>query len=208
MRVTFDSGGLRLEGDWSAPAEPLAAAVVCHPHPQYGGDMDNAVVCTVATVLQQAGVATLRFNFRGVGGSQGTYGGGAGEIEDARAAAAYVMARTGLAAVTLAGYSFGAMVALRLGADWAAAERLIAVAPPLSFFDLAALAHCERPKLFVVGDRDAYCGVRELDEQLAGVAAPTMQRIIPGADHFFVGHGSEIAAAVRSFLDATVTDAR
>jgi len=199
MHVTFPSGALTLEGDLTLPTGATRAAVVCHPHPQYGGDMDDSVVCAVARVLEEAGHATLRFNFRGVGASGGCYTGGVGEAEDARAAVAYVSERCGVRSVTLAGYSFGAMVALAAGVRLPAVDRLIAVAPPLAFFDLAALADCTKEKAFIVGDGDQYCGVAQLVQQLAGVAAPKAQRIIPGADHFFFGHEAALIDALRSF---------
>jgi alpha/beta superfamily hydrolase len=103
-------------------------------------------------------------------------------------------------AVTLAGYSFGAMVALQAGVRLPAVDRLIAVAPPLAFFDLAGLVACTKDKLFIVGDTDQYCGVAQLAQQLARVAEPKIQRIVSGADHFFVGHEAALIDAVRSFV--------
>ena len=199
MRVTFSSGPLRLEGHLTLPAAATRGAVVCHPHPQYGGDMDNSVVIALARVLADTGHATLRFNFRGVGASDGSYAGGIGEAEDAYAAVSYVGERAGVQAVTLAGYSFGAMVALHAGVCLPAVDRLIAVAPPLSFFDLTGLAACTKDKLFIVGDADQYCGMAQLAQQLAHVAEPKTQRIISGADHSFLGHEAALIEAARSF---------
>jgi alpha/beta superfamily hydrolase len=198
MHVTFASGALTLEGDLTLPTGATRAAVICHPHPQYGGDMNNSVVRALARVLEDTGHATLRFNFRGVGASEGAYAGGVGEAQDAQAAVSCVRERAGVQAVTLAGYSFGAMVALQAGAHLPAVDRLIAVAPPLSFFDLAGLAACTKEKLFIVGDSDQYCGVAQLTQQLARVAEPKAQRIVCGADHFFFGHEAALIEAVRS----------
>jgi alpha/beta superfamily hydrolase len=198
--LTFRSDSLTLAGELSVPADSTRAAVICHPHPQYGGDMDNPIVCAVAGALQDAGYTTLRFNFRGVGGSSGEYSGGAGEADDARAAVTHLIERCGSAPVTLAGYSFGAMIALQVGAEMPPVDRLIAVAPPLAFFDLAAVAACRKPKLFVVGDRDQYCSVSQLAQQLAQVAAPQAQHIVAGADHFFAGHEHAVVDAVRAFV--------
>ena len=200
MRVTFNSGPLTLEGDLIAPANRTGGAVICHPHPQYGGDMHNPVVGAIADGAQRAGRATLRFNFRGVGASGGSYGGGVGEQEDARAAVRYLMEQAGVSRVALAGYSFGAMVALQAGAQMAEVDQLIAIAPPLSFFDLGFLATCEKPKLFIVGDRDQYCSVPQLTRELARVAQPVTHHILAGADHFFAGRETVIADAVRSFV--------
>ena len=201
MYVTFPSNSLTLEGDLTLHAGAARAAVICHPHPQYGGDMHNSVVRAVETALQQAGFTTLRFNFRGVGRSTGAYDGGAREQDDARAAVTYLQDRSSTTPVTLAGYSFGAMVALQAGDNLAAVERLIAVAPPLAFFDLAFLAGCTKPKVFIVGDHDQYCSVSELTHQLAVVAEPKTRSILAGADHFFFGFESAIGDAVGGFVE-------
>jgi alpha/beta superfamily hydrolase len=201
MRLTFQSGGLDLEGDLVLPPNCTRGAVVCHPHPQYGGDMDNTVVCAGAGALQRAGCATLRFNFRGVGASTGVYGGGVGETEDARNAVRYLRARCGGALITLAGYSFGALVGLQAGISMEEVDRLIAVAPPLAFADLAFLSQCEKEKLFIVGDRDQFCSLAKLQQALATIAEPKTLRIVPGADHFFAGHERGVADAVRAFLE-------
>lgn len=191
-----------LEGDLLITPGSARAAVVCHPHPQYGGDMHNNVVRAIAAGLAQAGYTVLRFNFRGVGGSAGTYTGGAGEVDDAQAAIRYVRERTGLSAVVLAGYSFGAMVALQAGASIAEVERIIAVAPPLGLFDLGVVASCAVEKLFVVGDEDAYCGVTALQHALAQLTGMNRLQVVPGADHFFYGHEQAVAAAVNAFVSA------
>jgi len=200
MRVTFRSGALDLEGDLLFPPGCAQAAVVCHPHPQYGGDMDNSVVCAIGRALQQAGYATLRFNFRGVGASTGVYGGGAGEIEDARNAVRYLREHGGGARITLAGYSFGALVGLQAGMAMEEVDRLIAVAPPLAFADLAFLSQCEKEKLFIVGERDQFCSPAKLREALARIAEPKTLRIVPGADHFFAGHERSVADALAELL--------
>ena len=178
MRVTFSSDDLTLEGELTLLSRAPRAAVICHPHPQYGGDMHNPVVRALESGLQQAGLSTLRFNFRGVGCSTGGYAGGSGEQDDARAAVAYLCEQCGAKGVTLAGYSFGAMVGLQAGDRLAAVDCLIAVAPPLAFFDLAGLADCSKPKLFIAGDRDQYCSVVDLARQLAGLAEPKAQCIL------------------------------
>jgi alpha/beta superfamily hydrolase len=200
MKLTFKSGALDLEGDLFSLPNCARGAVVCHPHPQYGGDMNNAVVCAVVGVLQEAGYATLRFNFRGVGTSTGVYGGGVGEIEDARNAVRYLRERSGGAAITLAGYSFGALVGLQAGMSMDEVDRLIAVAPPLAFTDLTFLSQCEKGKLFIVGDRDQFCSLTELREALVRIAGPNTLRIVPGADHFFAGRERGVADALRPFL--------
>lgn len=101
--------------------------------------------------------------------------------------------------VTLAGYSFGAMVTLQAGPSIPEADQLIAVAPPLSFFSLACVATWAHDKLFVVGDRDQYCSAADLTRQLASVAEPKSQHIVAGADHLFAGHEPALREAVQSF---------
>ena len=200
MKVTFRSGPLELEGDLVLPTDCSRATVICHPHPQYGGDMDNAVVCAVAGALQEVGYATLRFNFRGVGRSSGAYGGGVAEIDDARAAVRYVSEQTGAIGIALAGYSFGAVVALQAGATLGQVHRLIAVAPPLAFFSLDSIAQCTKEKLFIIGDHDEFCSVSKLGQELDRVSEPKRLRVLPGADHFFFGHEKAVAAAITDFV--------
>jgi len=114
--VTFPVGDITLEGLlWAPPQAPSVGAVLCHPHPLYGGEMRNNVVSALAEALQRAGVATLRFNFRGVGQSGGEHGGGEAEIEDVKAAVTYLLSRQAVKTVAVAGYSFGAIVGLRAG---------------------------------------------------------------------------------------------
>ncbi len=162
--------------------------------------MDNNVVLAVCGALQASGVATLRFNFRGAGGSEGEYANGSGEADDARAAVALLRARLDHAEITLTGYSFGAMVALLAGHDDDGISRLVAIAPPVAMFDLAFLKACNRPKLFVSGDRDQYCPLATLEAQLAGVAEPKTVVHLAGADHFFYGHEAALARAVAAFV--------
>lgn len=208
MTVTFPSGDLSLEGALVRSPGSSQAAVVCHPHPQCGGDMNNSVVRAVAGSLERAGYATLRFNFRGVGRSDGRYAGGVGEIEDARAAVRYVMESTGVSQVVLAGYSFGALVALQAGVNMPEVDRLIAVAVPLDGLDVSLLASCAKEKAFIVGDGDAFCRVAKLQEAMAHLSEPKTIRVISGADHFFYGHEQEIAAAVNAFVSAGSADQR
>jgi alpha/beta superfamily hydrolase len=165
---------------------------VCHPHPQYGGDMQSPVVVRVAEALAASGVATLRFNFGGVGASEGAYDGGRAERCDVGAAesalAAEVPAGTPLAVV---GYSFGAWVGAAAAPGLRRVRHVVAIAPPLAMLEWSSSG----PLDVVVGDRDQYCprdALARLD------AARTT--ILPGADHFLVGRENEVAAAVVAAL--------
>ncbi|MBP1684263.1 MAG: dienelactone hydrolase [Deltaproteobacteria bacterium] len=203
MFVTFPAGDLTLEGELALPAGAIRAAVVCHPHPQFGGDMDNPVVRAVAGALKRAGYATLRFNFRGVGRSRKTYEQDRGEVEDVRAAVGCVMQHTHASSVTLAGYSFGAVMALHVGIQRPEVAGLIAVALPLvALDDFNALFCCRTAKLFIVGDRDQFCDLAGLQQQFARLAEPKMLQVIAGADHFLVGHEAAVAKGVARFASA------
>ena len=175
-------------------------AVVCHPHPLYGGTMENKVVYTVARALQSAGIATLRFNFRGVGASQGSYDGGNGEIEDAAAVAESGAGRWPGRRLMLAGFSFGAFVALRLALarDAAALDtaRLITIAPPVGTFDFSTLRAPASPWLVVQGDADEVVDPRGVLAWVERLDPRPQLVVMPGVGHFFHGHLKELREAV------------
>lgn len=172
--------------------------LLCHPHPLHGGTMDNKVVTTVGRALREAGIPTLRFNFRGVGNSAGVFDGGRGETADAEAAASWCSARWPGRQPVIAGFSFGAYVALRL-AQRIRPSLLITIAPPVTSFDFSGLSPPTCPWTIVQGDAD------EVVDPLAVAAfaerlnpRPRMA-IMPGAGHFFHGRLIELRNAV---LDA------
>ena len=199
-RLRFEAGGVPLEGHLRVPEQPARAVVVCHPHPQYGGNMDNNVVVGVADALRAAGVATLRFNFRGVGGSGGRHGGGAEEVRDVEAAVAELGRRVPDVPVTLIGYSFGAAVGLRAGYRGLPGVRgLVGIAPPLAMLDMTFLADATLPVCLVAGDGDSFCGTREL-QALAARIADASVAVIEGADHFFAGDEVRVAEPVCRFV--------
>lgn len=203
--VQFRSQGLAIEGRLAVSQGARSAVVVCHPHPLYGGNMENSVVRSVVQRLQQEGVATLRFNFRGAGRSEGRYDEGNGETADARAACHYLIERSGAARLTLAGYSFGAVVGLRAGHDDGSVERLVAIAPPLGLFAVDFLGGCTKEKLFLIGDRDQYCPLDVFDRVIAGLSQPLAAERLAGADHFFSGFEDDLAERVARFVLATST---
>jgi alpha/beta superfamily hydrolase len=186
--------GITLDGRLIVPPGAGAGAVVCHPHPQYGGDMENELVVRLTHALVDAGLATLRFDFRGVGASGGRHDDGRGEVDDVRAAAALLRARLGAAQVTLVGYSFGSLMAMRAAAlEPNAVAGAIAIAPPVRMMGLEFLAGCRVPVAFVLGDRDQFCPVAALETARARFAPASIQTVIAGADHFF---GAHLAALV------------
>ncbi len=202
--VFFHAGTLKLEGMFSpAPAgqQQRPSAVICHPHPVYGGTMGNNVVMALTRALQQTGHATLRFNFRGVGRSEGRYAEGTGEIEDVRAAIAFVRQESGAgdSPTILAGYSFGSWVAANSLDGDSVVSHLILVAPPTSMFSFSALNDDkqERARHFIVGERDQYCDRAVLQEIFDRLPEPKTIRVIPRADHFFFGRDRALGEAVR-----------
>jgi alpha/beta superfamily hydrolase len=169
-------------------------AVICHPHPLYGGTMDNKVVTSVARALQECSVPTLRFNFRGVGRSAGTYDQAIGETADAAAVAAWGSVRWPGRSVIVAGFSFGGYVALRLAAQ-IAVDRLIAVAPAILRFDANATApHC--PFTIIQGDADDVVDPRALIAWASSLSPPPRLRVLPGVGHFFHGRLHDLRDAV------------
>jgi uncharacterized protein len=170
-------------------------AVVCHPHPLHGGTLDNKVVTTLARALQGAGIPTLRFNFRGVGASTGTFDGGAGETEDAAAVASYGAVRWPGRRLVLAGFSFGAYVALRLALERETA-RLITVAPPVGRFDFSGFSAPKCPWLIVQGDADDVVDPGKVFAWAAALTPKPAVVVAHGVGHFFHGHLMELRDAV------------
>jgi hypothetical protein len=176
--------------------EPRAGfGVVCHPHPLYGGTMINKVVHTLARALQEQGLPTLRFNFRGVGQSEGQYDQGRGESADTLAVIAWARARWPEASLTLAGFSFGAMVAL-LATPSAQPARLITVAPAVSQPQFAGIEPPSCPWLIIQGEADEVVDYRAVVAFAARFSPPPTLRLLPGVDHFFNGRLAELREAV------------
>jgi len=178
---------------------PAGFAVICHPHPLHGGTLNNKVVYTLARAFQELGSATLRFNYRGVGASAGSYDDGRGETDDTLAVIAHARTRWPGATVSLAGFSFGALVALRAAAS-VAATRLISVAPAVSRAEFASLPRPSCPWLVVQGDADEIVDYRQVQAFAAAFMPPPQLRILPGVDHFFHGRLHELHDAVMTFL--------
>ncbi len=202
-RVDFAADGILLEGLLSRPYEtPTIGAVVCHPHPLYGGDMRNNVVAALTDGFRSAGIVALRFNFRGVGGSGGRHDDGNAEVEDVRGAVTCLLNRYALSTVVVAGYSFGAMVGLRAGADDPRVHKLVGVALPIARRDATFLETVTKPKLLISGDRDDLSPVAGLDALFARLPEPKAMTLVTGADHFFGGRAAEVAKAAVAWAKA------
>jgi alpha/beta superfamily hydrolase len=170
-------------------------AIVCHPHPLFGGTMDNKVVTTLARALHETGIPTVRFNFRGVGASAGTFDQGVGETADADAVAAWGSERWPDRTLVIAGFSFGAYVALRL-AQQRVPRHLITVAPAIQRFDASGLAVPRAPWLVVQGDADDMVDPAAVIDWVNGLDPKPRLVVLPGVGHFFHGRLRELHDAV------------
>ncbi len=203
--VIFRGPAGRLEGLWKeASARAPGSAVFAHPHPLHGGTLHNKVVYRASRALASAGYGTLRFNFRGVGLSEGSYDGGRGETDDFRAALDEAQRRGGLPIVA-GGFSFGSSAALRAIAGDARVRALIAAGLPLAVEGTDGLPRPRVPALFVAGERDTLGPPTHL-KKFVGNAGEVV--VIPGADHFFEGKLREFEDAIARFLAALPPPAR
>ena len=206
----IDGPAGRLEALLNAGAKNAThAAVVCHPHPLFGGTLHNKVVFHTMKALNSFGFPVLRFNFRGTGLSHGEHDNGNGEVEDVRTALDWLEAEFHLPLI-FAGFSFGAAVGLKAASSDARVEALIAVgtpvvpvaaeaeAPRVYTFDF--LRDCVKPKLFVSGARDQFGPRGKLEALVASVAEPKKLVVIEGADHFFEGRLRELREAIESWV--------
>jgi alpha/beta superfamily hydrolase len=197
----FDGPAGRIEAILKEPGTQVKrAAIVCHPHPLFGGTMHNKVVFRIARAFQDAGFAVLRFNFRGTGRSEGTHDEGRGEQDDLRAAIRFMEDKYAGAEIWLAGFSFGSSVMLRAACGDAAIRALVAAGVPVSKIDFQSVTACDRPKLFVQGALDEFGSTTDLENFVARLDGPKQLKIIADADHFFEGHLPELYEAVSEFI--------
>ncbi len=202
--VTFSSGKLLLEGARSSPSGkgPFAAVLVCHPHPSFGGSMDNNVVKSICEALFDRSIVTLRFNFRGVGKSQGQFGHGIGEQDDVKAAIAFLAGERHVDPhrIGLAGYSAGAVFGTAVAVEDARVQALAAISLPLGMTDLEGVKNWPKPKLFIAGSKDDFAPGDELTELCRTAAEPKECAVIEGADHFWQGYEETLAKKVVNFF--------
>lgn len=161
------------------------ACLVCHPHPLYGGSMHNKVVYRLARGLRRSGSVVLRFNFRGVGRSEGAHDQGAGELEDARLLLEWLRARYPGLPYSVAGFSFGSRIALRLGCSLEGVRRIVAVGFPTKSGNFEYLKNCLAPKIFVQSSHDEHGPRPELETIYRDIAEPKQIHWVDAADHFF-----------------------
>jgi uncharacterized protein len=201
MATAHDSQNLFLDGPvgrleailWtpSSAAAPPLAALVCHPHPLFGGTMHNKVVYNAAKTMDALGIPTLRFNFRG-----------RGEQGDAQAAMEFLGEQFPGVPLLVAGFSFGSYVGLRVGCPDARVTELIGLGIPVNSTDFSFLQECPKPKLFVHGSDDQFGARKKVEETVAALPGDNRLVMIENADHFFAGHLDEFNAAIAAWLTA------
>ncbi len=194
----------QLEAIIKEPGEqpPRGCALVLHPHPLGGGTMHNKVVFRAAAALNDAGLVTLRVNFRGVGQSSGSHDEGRGELDDVGAGLKYLETNYAGLPITLCGFSFGARVGLEVGISDPLVVNLISIGTPLNKYDFSFLSSCRKPILLVHGEHDEF-GAASQVKQLASELEQWTKvelKIIPGADHFFAGHLDELKETLTSWM--------
>lgn len=195
------AGPLEALLEWVPQARPRMAALVCHPHPLFGGTMHTKIVFRAAKAALSLGFPALRFNFRGAGQSGGVFDEGRGERDDVRAALDFLSARFSGLPIVLMGFSFGSWVGLAVGATDPRVTALVGLGVPVSSSDMSFLAAVTKPKLIVQGTEDIYGPRERVEEFYAGSNPPKFLSWIEDADHFFTGKLGEAQAAVRLFLE-------
>ena len=180
--------------------EPRAVAVFGHPHPLHGGTMHTKALYRAAKSMPRIGVAALRFNFRGVGGSAGTFDAGPGEKEDFKAAIAFMSERYPDVPVWAAGMSFGSWIAMAAGAEDARVSLLLGIAPPVDRYDFDALKTCTLPKFIIHGEADELISIKDVRKFYAQIPEPKELVTIEDANHLFEGKTSLVGEAVEDLL--------
>lgn len=189
--------GVALEGMVETVGEQWA--VLLHPHPLYGGRMDNNIVSALQEACVREDMSTLRFNFRGVGGSGGSHGEGIREVDDVLGALDFV-AHHQPSRVVVIGYSFGAHVGARAAVQDDRVSAVGCVSPPVDMYDFSCLHDDRRPVFLLAGDRDFVCSVEKLNELFSEISEPKVLHIVPGADHFWWGFEKDVSRYTLEFF--------
>jgi alpha/beta superfamily hydrolase len=203
-RLTFHCREFSLEGVLAVPQGmgPFPAVIVCHPHPLYGGNMDNNVVSSIVEALISASLISFKFNFRGVGRSEGEFGQGIGEQEDVDAAISFMttVREVDSKRIGLAGYSAGVAFSFPVGFRDDRIKALAAVSPPLSMLNFDFLKACLKPKLLISGSVDNVAPISQFLEFCRSLSEPRECESVEGADHFWWGYESGLAKRVTAFF--------
>jgi alpha/beta superfamily hydrolase len=195
----FSSAG-RLEALYRELQDPAGVAVVCHPHPLGGGTLHNKVVFRAARGLEAANVATVRFNFRGVGTSAGKHDDGDGEQSDVTAAIDWIMKKHPGKKLFVGGFSFGAWVSSRVACETPAVDAMFLIGTPVNKYDFSFLRHCEKPMLLLHGTQDEHGDLGKF-EKLVPQIRNAESVIVTGADHFFSKQLDAVEETIRSWAE-------
>jgi alpha/beta superfamily hydrolase len=212
--VIFNGPAGRLEGRYQPSKEKSAPiAIILHPHPQFGGTMNNQIVYQLFYLFQKRGFTTLRFNFRSIGRSQGEFDHGAGELSDAASALDWVQSlHPDSKSCWVAGYSFGAWIGMQLLMRRPEIEGFISVTPPANLYDFSFLAPCPSSGLIVHGDKDIVVPPKDVtalvDKLKTQKGIVIEQNIMKGANHFFDGKIEELMGTVNEYLDRRLPNER
>ena len=198
-KISFISDGYEIEGCLEK-SSLQKGVVITHPHPLYGGDMHNNVVAAIARAYRQKGYTSLRFNFRGVGSSQGSHVNGIGEQQDVRAAVSY-LADLSIGQIDLAGYSFGAWVNALSSINEPRLANMIMVSPPVAIIDFGSISDLGSLGLIVTGSRDDIAPPDLIKKSYAGWNAAAQFEVINGADHFYAGYLDKLEAILTAYLE-------
>ncbi len=197
--ITFKSDTIQIEGLYE-PGADSRAVVITHPHSLYGGDMYNSVVYMIHKSYSKAGYATLRFNFRGVGKSEGSFNDGIGEQKDLEAAHCFLKSK-GFSTIDLAGYSFGSWVGASLACRTDLFKQVVLISPPVSFMDFSDISKIPSLLLTIVGDRDEFADLGTLENKHAQLNPTARLEVLPNTDHFYSGSLEKLSAVLATVLD-------
>jgi len=201
MSLMIPAETVQLEAQLRKPKDTaIGAVVVCHPHPVYGGTMDNRVVYRAAKAATESGYISLRFNFRGVGQSTGQFDQGIGEKEDVAAVIRWLEKEYPALPLALIGYSFGAWVGLQVGCSVRSVKAMVGLALPLDLYDFEFLIGNSKPSLYIVGTRDEFCSPENLDRLARRLPTSSSLHKIEGAEHFFAGQVEVMESLVGDFF--------
>ncbi len=204
VRIPAQVGSLEAEL-YSGGEDRTLGILICHPHPQYGGSMINNVVNALFRTFGTEGFPTLRFNFRGVGSSEGHYGGGEGERQDVRDSVLYLKRLEHIESILIVGYSFGAAIGCSIVDEFEYLRGYISISYPFSFIpDFIDKARSSKPKFFVMGDRDDFTSLIEFKIQVEKMPPPTLSKMYPKVDHFWGGHEKSLAQDCLSWVKSDI----
>ncbi|MBI3403946.1 MAG: alpha/beta fold hydrolase [Acidobacteria bacterium] len=185
-----------------ASSNPEMAALVCHPHPLFGGTMHNKVVYCAAKTLHGLGLPVLRFNFRGAGLSEGKHDEGRGEQDDVAAALDFLAAEFPGKPIVLGGFSFGTSVGLRVGCRDSRVVRVFGLGLAVNQWDMTWLRDCRKPKLFIQGSNDEYGSREKVEALFASLPEPKQLTFVEDADHFFAGKLDQVESTLRTWMQS------